>query len=346
VSIARSVLRQDWVLAVALAFFVGVTVWFGRSIRDFLIPSGPDISVPSLVGQTEDDALHEATRLNLRASVIAHTASDQFPKGLVISQEPGAGTPVREGRQISLVVSTGVQIFAMPDLRYETLREVGLDLSQQKLTLGKTKTVPNDDVPAGGVVAQDPPPGASVRVGTVVNLELSAGPPANIKAPSFVNLDIDDARDLATRSRVRIGQVVWTPLGFYGPARGVVVRQRPAPGTELSPDERVSLQVSAGPREAGYLVRQVHARASVPSTGDVSQVRLEVQDDTGTWNLFNGFAHACEKFDFDVTVIGTAELYMYVNNELVSSNKLGVEPPQEEDQSQRPRPAATPKPKP
>jgi beta-lactam-binding protein with PASTA domain len=232
----------------------------------------------------------------------------------------------------------------MPDLRYETLREVGLDLSQQKLTLGKTKTVANDDVQAGGIVSQDPPPGSSVRVGTVVNLEVSAGPPSAVKSPSFVDMDIDAARDLATRARVHLGQVVWTPFGFYGPERGRVVRQRPPAGTVLSPDERVSLQVSAGPRESGYLVRQVHARASVPSTSDVARVRLEVHDDTGTWNLFDGFAHAREKFDFDVTVIGTAELNMYINNELVSSNKLGVEPPQQEDQSKRPRPAPTTKP--
>ena len=48
-------------------------------------------------------------------------------------QDPPQGAQVREGRQISLVVSSGVQIFAMPDLRYESMREVGLDLSHAKL---------------------------------------------------------------------------------------------------------------------------------------------------------------------------------------------------------------------
>ena len=36
---------------------------------------------------------------------------------------------------------------------------------------------------------------------------------------------------------------------------------------------------------------------------------------------------AGQKLDFNVTVVGTAELDTYVNNELLNATKLGVEPP-------------------
>jgi serine/threonine-protein kinase len=312
-------------------------VWFGRSIKDFLAPAGDAIVAPSLVGQTASDALDEAERAHLKAVIAERSPSDGFPKDVVMRQEPKAGTRVREGRQISLVVSTGAQIFAMPDFRYETMREVNLDLSHYRLQLGKVRTVANDEVPANHVVAQNPPPLSSARVGTTVNIDLSAGTSAG-RIPNFVGMSIDDARDAAARSKVAFGQVVWTPFGRSGPSRGTVMRQSPAAGGRADSLTRVSLQVSAGPREAGYVVRQVHATAAVPAGDKPVRVRLEVRDETGTWNAYDAYAQPRQKLDFNVTAIGTSELDMYVNNELLSSTKLGKEPPVQETQRMGPAP--------
>jgi serine/threonine-protein kinase len=223
-------LRQDWLLALALALFVGVLVWFGRSIEDFFAPSTETIAAPALIGQTASDALGTTERLQLHGVVVQHAPSDQYPKDVVMRQDPGPGTQVRLGRQISLVVSTGAQLFAMPDLRYESMREVNLDLSRNKLLLGKVRYATYEDVPANRVALQDPPPLSSVRPGTVVNLDLSKGPAPNVKVPDFVGMSVDEARDAAAAAQVRIGQIVWTPFGTWGPPRGAVVRQRPAAG--------------------------------------------------------------------------------------------------------------------
>ena len=329
--------RQDWFFAVALALFVGVGVWFSRAISDFFAPAQKTLSTPSLVGQTLGDAYSTAARAHLKATVLRRTPSDRFPKDVVMRQSPPSGAQVREGRQISLIVSTGVQIVAMPDLRYESLREVRLDLSHFKLQLGKTKVVPSDDVPANRVVSQDPPPLSSVRAGSVVNLELSKGGPQTIRVPNFERLSVDRARDEAKAAHIHIGQIVWTPFGRYGPERGQVVRQKPAAGAQVDGSQLVSLQVSAGPRESGYLVRQVHALATVPEDAakqnDQSpSVRVQVRDETGTWDVYNAYAQPKQRLDFNLTVVGTAELDVFVNQELISSTKLGVEPAVQERQ--------------
>ncbi len=331
--------RQDWYFALALALFVGVSVWFSRAIQDFLAPSAKSIAAPTLVGETLADALTTAQHSKLQAVVAQHTASDRYPKDVVMRQDPPPGAEVREGRQISLVVSSGVQIFPMPDLRYESLREVGLDLSHFKLVLGKVKSVPSDEVPANRVVSQDPAPLSSVRVGSVVNIELAkGGASTSIRVPNLVDLPIDDARSAAAGAHVHLGQIVWTPFGRYGPARGIVVRQNPAANATIDSSALVSLQVSAGPREAGYLIRQVHVTATVPEDAAASNpdktpaVRVQVRDETGTWNVYDAFAQPKQKLDFNLTVVGTAELDVFVNDELIDSTKLGVEPPAQEKQ--------------
>ncbi|MFN2459566.1 MAG: PASTA domain-containing protein [Candidatus Velthaea sp.] len=321
-----SILDRDWLFALALALAVGVVVWFGRSVKDFFGPSAADVLVPSLSGQTLTDAQTEVQRLKLTSVVIANQPSDRFPKDVVMGQQPAAGSRVREGRQLSLIVSTGVNIFAMPDLRYESLREANLQLGRNKLQLAKTTIVPNDDVPANHVLAQDPPPLSSVRQGTKVTLTLSKGPPTSVRVPNFVGQFIDEARANAAKAKIHLGQVVWTPFGPDGPPRGRIVRQSPS-GGDIDPFEPVSLQVSAGPGEYGYLVRQVHATATVPARDSAANVRIEVRDETGTWNVYNGYAQGGQKLDFNLTVVGTAELDTYINNELLNHTKLGVEAP-------------------
>jgi len=324
----REFLRdRDWVLALSLAFFVAVVVWFGRSVQDFFGSSG-DVLVPAFAGQTYDDATTECGQLHLVCNLVARQPSQQYPLDVVMGQEPAQGSHVREGRAISLVVSNGIHIFPMPDLRFESLRNARLQLGDVKLDLADTKTVANDDIPANYVVAQEPPPLTSVREGTSVSLTLSKGPPSNIKVPNFVDMSIDAARDAAQTAKVHLGQVVWTPFGPDGPARGTVVRQLPAAGQDIDPFATASLQVSAGPTEYGYLVRQVHVTAAIPIRDDSAHVRMQVRDETGSWNIYDGYAQGGAKLDFTVTAVGTAELDTYVNNELLDVATIGVEPTQ------------------
>jgi beta-lactam-binding protein with PASTA domain len=226
----------------------------------------------------------------------------------------------------------------MPDFRYESMREVRLDLSHYRLQLGKVRTIPSDDVPANHVVSQIPPPLSSARIGTVVNLDVSAGMLNAGRVPNFSGMSVDVARETAARGKFVLGQIVWTPLGPNSPARGTVVRQSPAAGARADSLTRVSLQVSAGPSEAGYIVRQVHATAAVPAGNKPVKVRIEVRDETGTWKVFDAYAQPRQKLDFTITAIGTAELDMYVDNELVSATKLGKEAGARGNQKMGPRP--------
>jgi beta-lactam-binding protein with PASTA domain len=163
-------------------------------------------------------------------------------------------------------------------------------------------------------------------------------------------MTIDEVRDVTKRQKIHLGQIVWTPFGRWGAPRGSVVRQNPYAGATIDSSDVVSLQVSAGPRESGYVIRQVHATVTVPDIenagGKAPVVRVEVRDETGRWSVYNAFAQPKQRLDFNLTVVGTAELDMYVNNELLNATRLGVEPTLQEKQimGPPPPPPATPRP--
>ncbi|MGC9992614.1 MAG: PASTA domain-containing protein [Candidatus Cybelea sp.] len=331
--------------------FVALVVWFGHQIYDFLIPPSTTVTVPSFVGQTLTDANAEIERIKLSSAVVDHTTSDRYPQGVVITQRPPAGDQVRQGRQVSFVISDGIVARLMPDFRYQSMREVQLDLSRARLTLGKVAYAKSDVIPAGHVISQSPAPITSMHEGDSVALVVSQGGRANVRVPDFVGLSIDQARTVAADTGVTLGQIVWTPLGGSGPAHGVVARQLPAPDAKIASYEPVSLQVSAGPNESGYVIHQARVLVSVPET-DTTQpttqpttqldVRLALTDATGQYDLYHAFAQPGQKLDFTVTAVGTSVLDMYVNDTLVGETRLGTEPPQVYNAKPSASPSASP----
>ncbi len=327
----REYVPREWVFPIVLACFVGVLVWFAQDIVAFLSPPSDTVTVPPFVGQTITDATSVASRMHLTAVEVNHATSDRYPKGVVINQRPEPGTKVREGRQVSFVVSDGMISRLMPDLRYLSMRDVGLDLSRAHLQLGKVRYVKSDVVPSDHVVEQDPQPLANVYEGDVVNLTVSKGGVAAITLPDFLGMRVDAARVLAHRLGIKLGQLVWTPLGPHGPAHGVIARQSIAPGTKVAPYDTVSLQVSAGPNESGYLLRQVHLLVSVPvlqgiAPGQSVKVALRMRDATGRYDLYRAYAQPGQKLDFTVVALGTSVVDLYVNDVLVGETRLGNEP--------------------
>lgn len=314
-----------------LAFFVGVVVWFGREIRDFLMPPSNTVTIPSFVGQTLADADAEIERLKLSSAVADHTISDRYPKNVVIAQRPLAGEQVRQGRQVSFIISDGIVAHLMPDLRYQSMREVNLDLSHARLKLGKVTYVRSDVIPGDHVISQDPSPLSNVAEGDSVTLVVSKGGQQVLKLPDFIGMPIDDARALAEKTGIKLGQIVWTPLGNGGPAHGIVARQIPPANAKVAAYQPVSLQVSAGRFESGRIIRQVRVLVSVPVPENYQSeqqldVKLTMYDATGKYDLYHAFAAPGQKLDFTVTAVGTSVLGMYVNNTLVGETRLGAEP--------------------
>jgi eukaryotic-like serine/threonine-protein kinase len=84
----------------------GTSVSEGDTI-DIVISNGPDkVPVPSLVGQTEDQATATLIAAGLALGTVDHEPN-AAPEGRVIRSEPGAGIEVDRGSQVSIVLSQG-----------------------------------------------------------------------------------------------------------------------------------------------------------------------------------------------------------------------------------------------
>jgi beta-lactam-binding protein with PASTA domain len=194
------------------------------------------VAVPSLVGDTRDDAVKELTVLNLVANVVE--VNSQKPGGIVIAQDPSPGTVLVAGSSVRVNVSKGPKPVAVPNV-------VGLqvDIATSQLNTAGFPVLPvqvESDRPAGEVVAQEPPGNTTTSKGATITLSVSKGP-STVTVPDVTLSRLTDARTTLTaagfKSRTVQQQTDDETLD------GVVVSQDPPGETQADPGSTVTLTV-------------------------------------------------------------------------------------------------------
>ncbi|MFO7572008.1 MAG: Stk1 family PASTA domain-containing Ser/Thr kinase [Gaiellaceae bacterium] len=196
----------------------------------------PEVTVPSVVGQSVADAVAELTRVGLVAQVV-EVFSDRDP-GTVTGQAPGAGTVVVEGTGVRINVSKGAKPLEVP-------RVVNLPYDQAAAELSAAGFVParNDvasDLTRGIVVSQDPAGGTQSSAGTTVTLSVSTGP-QTAAVPDVTGLDVAIARATLLDNGFRVRTVLEDtddPL-----SDGIVLSQSPPGEAQAAPNSIVTIIV-------------------------------------------------------------------------------------------------------
>jgi hypothetical protein len=139
------------------------------------------VTVPDVVGQTEQAAATAITNASLTVGTITSTSSSTMPAGSVISQNPVAGTQIAPSSAVNLVVSSGPATVAVPYVVGQTQNAATNAIIATNLTVGTVSREFSATVPLGLVMSQDPGAGLEVPVGSAVNLVVSSGPLPSIQ---------------------------------------------------------------------------------------------------------------------------------------------------------------------
>ena len=131
------------------------------------VSSGPaPRTVPSVSGQTYDQAAAALSQLGLvpqQAQVYDNTGT--YPAGQVVGTTPAAGSSVAKGSTVTVNVSKGVQMVAVPDVTGESVDQATSDLAAKGLSVANVYGPPNRRV-----FITDPTGGTRVPVGSSVDL--------------------------------------------------------------------------------------------------------------------------------------------------------------------------------
>ena len=227
--------RWPLVLLAALiaALFVAAAIFGPRLFN----PQPDQESVPTLLNMTRAQAERALTDAGLALGEVDQEASQDVPKGRVISQTPDPGAFLDPGDEVDLLVSTGQPEVVVPYVLGEPRNEARQELEDLRLEVRMRERESDED--EGIVVDSNPQAATNVSIGTVVTLFYSDGPE---EVPSVVGMNENRATGILEDAGFDV-QVSLDP--DTRAQQGTVLRQSPEAFTEQSSGTTVVITVSS-----------------------------------------------------------------------------------------------------
>jgi serine/threonine-protein kinase len=279
-------------------------------------------TMPDLKGRSLSSALDMLSPLNIGLRKEGTEFNNSVPIASVLRQYPPAGTIVREGKVVRVVVSQGGETVLTPAIVALPLRNAEMLLRQSQLVLGEVNESYSLKFEKGTVLSQDPRAESSVERNALVNVTVSAGaPPSGVRLmPDFLRKNVQEAQSWAAAAGISLGETKDMTSPF---AYGTILLQQPAPDSPLTESARVSVVISGKvgkPGESGPAVTNFHYE--LPQGGGESLVRIVVSDKYGERELFNGLRRAGSKIDLPVQETGGAHVRIFLNGILVDERDM------------------------
>jgi serine/threonine protein kinase len=169
-------------IALLVVIVIAVVVWTITLPKDTGIDQGLSVKVPSLSGQSYDDAAASLKKLSLDP-VEQQVASSTISPGAVISTTPEAGSSVSPNSSVTVTVSSGPTAAVVPNLNGMTATAAAAALQQAGLAVGTTTGADSPTVAAGLIINSSPAGGTNATAGQKIDLVTSTG---KIDIPSVV----------------------------------------------------------------------------------------------------------------------------------------------------------------
>jgi serine/threonine-protein kinase len=251
-------------------WLVAFVVLLALAAGAYFLFYGNRVDVPNVVGRTATEAADILHRRGLEVDFV-NRESDSVPRDDVISQDPDAGTSVREGSHVTVTVSGGKGTVAVPAVEGQSqddaetaLREAGFKTSVKKAF--------SDSVPEGDVISTSPQGGTQATKGRTVTLTVSQGS-EGVAVPKVVGLQQDDAE--AQLKTAGLTADVTEQESTQPP--GTVMTQDPPAGTSVDKGATVKLTVAKARPEVPDVTTthptEEEATATLQKAGFKVQVR-------------------------------------------------------------------------
>ncbi|HEY7198551.1 MAG TPA: Stk1 family PASTA domain-containing Ser/Thr kinase [Gaiellaceae bacterium] len=231
-----------WLIVILLLAGTAAAGWYVYTqIQDELKSSEP-IAVPFVVGLREQPALDKLHGQGFETKVV-RGASRTVPVGVVIAQNPNAGTRIQKGDTVQILVSIGPPKSEVPDVVGESYADALQILGNANFKVKKKQKF-SPTVEEGDVISQNPAAGAQAVDGSTVTVVVSKGQELAL-VPDVVGQDQQSA-SAALQGAGFLVNAVEVPSQS---TPGTVVAQNPQGGEQIPKGSTVRINVARGPTE-------------------------------------------------------------------------------------------------
>ncbi|MBN1937946.1 MAG: PASTA domain-containing protein [Candidatus Aminicenantes bacterium] len=226
-----------YALLYIVLFFASAVVFSQVILR------GELITLPDLSGKTVEEARSLLSAKKIDVAISEKRFDSRTAKGLILAQNPSAGSRIKPGRTISVAVSQGSEQIEVPKLEGRSLEMAGQVLKSAGLRRGRVTQIHTPRAAAGRILGQEPAPGTITGRGSEVDFLVSRGEAEK----RYIMPDLIAKRADAVLRRLKALEFtklnkteVWYP--DLGP--GIIIRQEPKAGSLILKRNEIRLEVS------------------------------------------------------------------------------------------------------
>lgn len=316
-------------------------------LKDILTPP-EEYTIPDLRGYTVEQISNNPSILAGFSIEVSHTISDsEYEAGEICRQQPLANDTVKDPDTVIYVtVSSGEEQMYMPDVINMEAR-AALQLLQNDMKLKvKQASEYSEEIAKGRIISCTLLEGTLVEKGDEVTITISKGPePITINVIPFIDVNIETARLQAEGLGLTVGSVDYYPSDQYAADR-VIWQSIPA-DTMVEPGTVINFWVSSGPEiipsepivspepSPSTEIPIPTTGVEVPATARTIDVDLSAYQGivmlrivVGELTVHDSSVDCAVTPAFSRTVEGTGiqTVYIYINEELVSTYELNFNP--------------------
>jgi serine/threonine-protein kinase len=185
-------------------------------------------------------ALEKAGFSTLKGQARFHKTT---PEGIVLEQDPPAGSVQKRGAEVTLAVSAGQATATVPEVAGSTQQQAQIAIENAGFTFGSVSQQTGDQ-PRGAVISSNPAAGTTLDLPATVSITISQGP-STIQIPDLTGRTLADARSTLEQLGLHLGATVRDTSSFM--PENTVLSQAPSPGSTVSAGASVNLRVSRFP---------------------------------------------------------------------------------------------------
>lgn len=230
-----------------LVFMIAIFVFLWNYWIKDIFEDAQRISMPSFIGDYWEDIESREDFGEMFNFTVTYEPNATVSAGIITAQDPAPDRSVMlssNGIDVSLTVSSGVEMVRVPDVYNKEYREAINELESAGFTV-VIEYVESETVTQDYAVSTSPAAGESLTIGSTVYLSISGGPVLDTFAmPELIGMTQQEAEDVIEANRLTLGSV--SSVNSNRPV-GEVIWQSIDAGTEVNIHTKVYIQISSGP---------------------------------------------------------------------------------------------------
>ena len=207
---------------------------------DIIVSVGPEsISLPIVVGLTQEEALNKLNNDGFLNIEIKKLKTNEYDIGVIAEQEPEANSRLEPSGIITLQVADGRISDNVPNLAGQTLAFAQDELRDRGWTV-TIEEIESETIEIGRIVGTNPPSGTDYDLEESVIIQVSTGPAA-IEIPSIIGQSPAIAAATLAGSGFMVAPTEDCPIDPEDPNIGLVVSQTPEAGESVEAGTTITI---------------------------------------------------------------------------------------------------------